>query len=399
MLNFQYCSPTKLIFGKGEEANVGTYLKDYGATKVMILTYGTGLPHETKLIETVKKSLEEAGLEYVVFDRIKPNPSLIRSIECAEEVKRQGIDFMLPVGGGSVIDTAKYAAVQALYEGDFWRDCFERKDLPLPTKSIPVGSILTICGAGAEGSEAALIHDDRESGNKLGVDADVLRPQFAILDPELTYTLPPYQTACGIADMFCHVEESYFTHIDDGMFMTEYIEVMMRTIIKYAEIVMKDPTNYLARAQLMLMGTVGNLHFTWCGRIDDGAIHFIQEPIAAKYDSAHGHCIAAITIGWLRYCNQVEPQRFVRYFNRVWNVPVDELHPDEVIAAGIEKQRAFYHMLGLDTCLEAVGYKKEDAEWLAEHADKKRTTGTTGNYVVFTKEMIRELFDMCDHRE
>jgi len=399
MLNFKYYSPTKLIFGKGEENNVGKYLKEYGAKKVMVITYGTGLPHETSLLDKITKSIETEGLEYIIFDNIKANPNLTRALECAEEIRKQEIDYLLAVGGGSVIDTAKFASVQALYEGDFWKDCFERRDIPVPKKCVPLASVLTICGTGSEASEACLIHDDRETDNKLGLDNEVLRPVFAVMNPELTYTLPQYQTACGIADMFCHAEESYFTHTDDGLFMNEYIEAMMRTIIKYAEVVTKEPDNYLARAQLMLVSTLGNSHFTWCGRMDDGAVHFIQEPIAAKYDSAHGHCCAVITIGWLRYCKDIEPLRFVRYFNRVWNIPVDELHPDEVIAAGIEKQRQFYHMIGLDTTLESVGFRKEDARWLAQHADKKPTTGTTGSYLEFDEEKILELFDICDHAE
>lgn len=396
MLNFKYYSPTKLYFGKGEENNVGKYLKEHGATKVMILHYGTGLPHETVLIEKVERSLNEEGLEYVKFDNIKPNPSLSRCFECVEVVKTENVDFMLAVGGGSVIDTAKFAAVQAKYEGNLWDDCFARRDLPVPQNSIPVGSILTLCASGSEASEACLIRDDVHE-EKLGIDNDVMRPVFAVLNPELTYTLQQYQTACGIADILCHLHESYWTHDDDGMFMNEYIEAMMRTVINYAEVVKKDPNNYMGRAQIMLIGTMANWHLTWCGRTDDGAVHFIQEPIAAKYDAAHGHCCAVITLGWLRYAWKVNPNRFVRYFNRVWNIPADELHPEEVIRKGIEKQQAFYHMLGLDTTLEAIGVRPEDERWLAEHADKK-AHGKTGNWIMMDSDMIMELYKCCDHK-
>lgn len=396
MLNFKYYSPTKLYFGKGEENNVGKYLKENGATRVMILHYGTGLPHEVMLLDKVKNSIDSEGLYFMTFDDIRPNPVISRCFECVEKIKEEEIDFLLAVGGGSVIDTAKFAAVQALYDGNLWEDCFLRRDLPVPKKSIPVASVLTLCASGSEASEACLIRDEKND-LKLGIDNDVMRPVFAVMNPELTYTLPQYQTACGVADILCHLHESYWTHDEDGMFMNEYIEAMMRTVIYYAEIAIREPENYLARAQIMLIGTMANWHLTWCGRTDDGAVHFIQEPIAAKYNSAHGHCCAVITLGWLRYACHETRERFVRYFNRVWNIPADELHADEVIKKGIEKQRAFYHMMGLDTTLESIGVRKGDERWLAEHADKK-PHGKTGNWIRMDADMIIDLYKLCDHR-
>lgn len=396
MLNFNYYSPTRLIFGRGEENNVGKYLVQHGATKVMIVYYGTNLPYEAALIERIKSSIEAEKLDYVLFSGIKPNPSLSRCLECAEEIRAQGVDFVLAVGGGSVIDTAKFAAVQAKYYGNLWKDCFKRRDLPVPKIKVPVAAILTIAGSGSEASEACLVRDDI-NGEKLGIDSEVMRPVFSILNPELTYTLPGYHTACGIADILCHLHESYFTHTDDGIFMDEFIEAMMRTVIKYAEVVIKEPENYLARAQIMFVGTIANWHLTWCGRIDDGAVHFIQEPIAAKYDSAHGHCCAVITIGWLRYACRVKPEKFVKYFNRIWGIPADGRNADDVIREGIEKQREFYKMIGLDTTLEAIGVKTEDIGWLAEHADKK-PHGKTGNWIEMDANDIKEVYNLCDKK-
>lgn len=396
MLNFEYCSPTRLIFGKGEENAIGAKLKEHNAKKIMVFHYGTGLAFEIELMDRILNSLDSAGLTYTTFSGIKPNPALSLCREAAKLACAEGIDYILAVGGGSVIDTAKFVSVQCKYDGDLWEDCFLQRDKPVPQERIPLATIITIAGTGSEASEACLIMD-AERGVKLGLDNRVFHPVFSILNPELTFTVPKYQTACGIADIFCHLQESYFTRIEDGTLMDEYIEAMMRTVVKFAKIAIDEPDNYLARGQLMLVGTMANWHLTWCGREDDGAIHHMQEAITGLYDSAHGHGCAVLTVGWLRYAYGTGIQRFYRYFTRVWNVPQDELHPVAVINEGIEKQRAFYHAMGLDTTVESVGVKREDIPTLAQNADV-RPHGKTGNYIKLSRADIEQVYELCDHR-
>lgn len=384
MLNFTYYAPTKLIFGKGEEKNVGSVIKGYGGKKVMVFHYGTNQDFETQLMEKVKASLEEAGLSYILFSGIEPNPHLERAMAAVGIARKEKPDFILAVGGGSVIDTAKYVSVQALYEGNLFADCFMRRDLPVPTERIPLGNIVTVAGTGSEASEACIIKNGNE---KRGIDADVMRPVFAIINPELQYSLPQFQTAAGIADTFCHLSESYFTNTPDVFLMDEVIEGIMRAIIRYSYALLENPRDYSARAQIMMASTIANWHLTWCGREDDGAVHFIQEPTSAFYNTVHGAGCAVITLAWMKYVYKHDMARFVRYFTRVWNIPMDEYDFEKVIMAGIERQKQFYLDIGLPVYGEDIGIKKEDIPKLAAAADK-RPHGKTGNFVrLGTKEV------------
>jgi len=391
MLNFDYRAPTRLIFGKGEEGKVGRRIADYGGSKALVVFEGTGLEWETRLIDGVSTSLQESGVEVVLFSGIKPNPEVARARAAAEVIRAQDVDFVLGVGGGSAIDTAKFAAVQARYAGDLWEDCFLRRDKPVPQARVPLGTIITLAGTGTEASEACLL----KSGSvKRGMDNAVMQPVFSILNPELTFSVPAYPTACGAADILCHLHESYFTNTPDVWFMDELIEGAMRTVIKYAPIAVTDPMNYDARAQLMLAGTFANSHLTWCGREDDGAVHFIQEPISALYDTAHGAGVAVITVGWMKYVYHNNIPRFVRYFTKVWNLPSDEFDPESVVGAGIERQIRFYEELGLSVHAKDVGVRDEDIEELARAAEP-RSHGKVGNFVRLGEEDIVRILRLC----
>ena len=274
MQNFMFYSPTRFIFGKGEENNVGKYVAEYGATKVMVLHYGTDFDFEVSLINRVFDSLKQAGIEYVDFKDIKPNPAISRANEGAEIVKEQGIDFLLPVGGGSVIDTAKYIAVAALTDENIW-DTYFLKKTPVK-KALPVGALPTIAGTGSEGSMSCVITN---GVLKRSLNEDKLRPVFALMNPELSYTLPAFQTASGAVDIMAHVHERYFTLGAENYLTDNLGESVFRTVIKYLPIALKDPTNYNARAQLLWASVLAHNDSCGVGRVVEGTVHGIQSEI------------------------------------------------------------------------------------------------------------------------
>ena len=389
MLNFQFYSPTRFIFGKEEENNVGKYIKEYQAKKVMILHYGSGLEFEDALIRRIRTSLESEGLEYVDFSGIQANPLYEKAIEGTEIVKKEKVDFLLAVGGGSVIDTAKFIGVDALYDGDLWDYCYMKGN---PAKeSMPVAAVLTIAATGSEGSASSII---TRGVLKKNMGGDVIRPVFSIMNPELTYTLPPFQTASGIVDMMAHVHERYFTPAPDNE-LTDYLsEAVMKTIINNAPIVMREPDNYEARAALMWAGTLAHNDSCGVGRLVDLAVHFIQSPISGHYNSAHGAGCGVITLGWMKYVYRTDMARFVRYFTRIWNIENDEFHPEKVILEGIEKQKQFYIALGMPTTLEEIGGCEEDIPMLAADADVM-PHGKTGNFVRLDRHDVENILRLC----
>lgn len=361
MENFEFYTPTRFIFGKGEENNVGQYIKQYGASKVMALHYGTGLAFEDELMDRVFASLKEAGISYVDFADIKANPTYERAMEAAEIVKKEEVDFLLAVGGGSVIDTAKFVGIEIAEGGDAWNKFF--KGGQIATKTLPVGTILTIAATGSEGSNSCVITKGNEKKN---YDIDTIRPKFSILNPELTYTVPKYQTASGAVDMFCHVHERYFSPDADFGLTDELCESIFRTVIKNTPIVMEDPANYEARAQLMWAGTIAHNNTCGVGRIQDWVVHIMQAPVGGFYDTAHGAGCGVLTLGWMKYVYKNNIPRFVRYFTEVWGIEHNPDDPEAVILAGIAKQEEFYKSLGMPTKGQEVGIKEEDIQKLAE---------------------------------
>lgn len=259
MNNFNFCSPTRFLFGRGEETRVGEYAASFGAKKVLVLHYGTGLDFENQLMDRVFASLRDAGLTWTDFTGIKPNPTVERAEEGAALVREQHIDFLLPVGGGSVIDTAKYIAVAALYEGSVWEDFFLKK---APVRAaLPVGAVNTLPGTGSEGSMSAVITN---GVLKRSLNDDKIRPVFAVMNPELSFTLPPFQTASGAVDIMAHVHERYFTRGEDNYLTDNLGEAVFRTVIKYLPIALREPDNYNARAHLLwasvLAHKIGRAH-------------------------------------------------------------------------------------------------------------------------------------------
>ena len=360
MNNFGYYAPTRYIFGRDTEKETGRLTVENGMKKVL-LTYGGGSVVRSGLLARVQESLKANGVEYVEFGGIHPNPTDDRVYEGIEIVRNNGIDGLIAVGGGSVIDTAKAIALGALYEGDFW-DFYAGK--AVPQRALPVGVILTIPAAGSEGSGNSVI--TRLDGlHKISLRTDsVLRPKFAILNPELTFTLPPFQTASGIADMMAHIMERYFSPTPDVSVTDHLCQGLLRSIIEVAPRVMADPEDYQARANIMWAGTMAHNGICGCGRVEDWVSHFMEHEISAVYGVTHGAGLAVVYPAFLMFMATHSPSKPAQFARTVFNIT----DSDDSVAArkGAEALRAFFGSLGLPLTFKQLGIENPDINLLVD---------------------------------
>ena len=383
MLNFTFYSPTKFVFGKGEENNIGQLLSQRGAKKVL-LHYGGQSAEKSGLLGRVRTSLKGAGIEFVELGGVHPTPRYSLAQKGIELVRKENVDLILAVGGGSTLDSSKCIAVGALHDGDVWQDKYIDKQ-PV-TQALPVACILTIAAAGSEGSYSSVITNE-EAGIKEGIRSDLIRPVLAVMNPELTMTLPAYQTACGVTDMFIHLTERYFTNTKDVNITDELTEGLMRTILKYGIVCVKEPDNYNARAQIMWAGMLAHNNICGVDREQDWASHHIQHRIGAKYDSAHGAGLATIFPAWAQYVYKHNVPRFVRFATKVMGVDNDVFHPEEVALEGIRRIKAYFASLGMPTTLSELGVKDEDIKELANFND--------GFFVKLTPADMEKIFELA----
>lgn len=355
MTDFTFYCPTKFVFGRQTELQTGALCRDAGASHVLLVSGGTSA-RKTGLLQRVQDSLTKAGLRFSRLDGVKPNPQVSLVRQGIQLVRQEGIDFILAVGGGSVIDTAKGIGIGTLYEGDVWDFFLRTKN---PDRMMPVGVVLTIAASGSEGSPNCVLTNE-DLGVKSGCISDCMRPRFAVLNPELTYTLPPYQTACGITDIIMHVQERYFTPVPDGWLTDELCEGILRTMIRFGPAVMQNPSDYNARAQIMWAGTIAHNNTVGVGRIQDSSSHRIQAKIGAKYDSAHGAGLAVVCPAWMQYVYKKNLPRFIRYATQVWGVSYDPCHPEDTALEGILRLKAFFRSIGMPTTLAELGVRDED---------------------------------------
>lgn len=358
MKDFNYYAPTEVVFGKQSEEKVATLVKKYGGSQVLI-HYGGQSAKRSGLLDKVKRLLTESGVEYVELGGVVPNPRLSKVREGIELCKKHHIDFILAVGGGSVIDSAKAIGYGVCYEGDVW-DFYLGKD---DAKAcLPIASVLTIPAAGSEMSEASVITNE-DGDVKLGYSNDISRPKFAIMNPERTFTLPPYQTAAGVTDMMMHTMERYFTH-DDDMTLTDAIaESILRTMKDCIFAVLKNPEDYRNRAQIMWGGSVAHNGLTGCGISDDWATHQLEHELSGMFDVTHGAGLAAIWPSWARYVMDENISRFVRFAVNVMDVPNDLTDPKGTATKGIEAMKRFYHAIGMPINIhELIGRDITDEE-------------------------------------
>ena len=388
MENFEFYSPTRIIFGRGTEEKVGELTKEYG-TKVL-LHYGGGSIKKYGLYNKVVKSLQDAGIDFIELGGVQPNPRLELVKEGIKICRENDIDFILAVGGGSVIDSAKAISLGVPYEGDVW-DFFMGK--ALPEKNLPVGVVLTIPAAGSESSNSVVITKE-EGLLKRSCNNDINRPVFAIMNPELTFTLPPYQTASGVVDMMAHIMERYFTHQTDVDLTDGLCESMLKTIMKNALIVMEEPDNYDARAELMWAGTLAHNGLVGTGRIGDWASHAIEHELSAMYDVAHGAGLAVVFPAWMKYVYKHNVNRFAQFAVNVFNVDYDFANPERTALEGIRRLMDFFRRIGMPTNLEELGIPDDRLEEMASKC-KRPNNGRLGYFVPLTEEDILEILKLC----
>ena len=387
MNNFTFYSPTYFVFGKGEENNVGKYVKRFGGTKVLI-HYGGGSVVRSGLLDRVKTSLAAEGLAFVELGGVQPNPRSGLVYEGIALCKKENVDFVLAVGGGSTIDSAKGIALGALYDGDFW-DFYSGKPAE---KALPVATVLTIAAAGSEGSTGSVITKE-EGMLKRSAGGDVLRPVFSIMNPELTQTLPPYQTACGITDIMAHLFERYFTNTRDVEVTDRVIEGLLMTMIHEAPKVIANPNDNEARANIMWAGMMAHNDCCGVGREQDWGSHDLEHELSALYDCAHGAGLAVVFPAWMEYNMGHDVMRFAQVANRVWGCAMDFQHPELTAKAGIAAFRAFLRSIGMPQTLAELGGKEEDIPYLAHTAAYGNGNGgTLGSFVVLQEQDMANIY-------
>ena len=392
MFGFDYYTPTKVVFGKGTELQAGALVKEFGGTKVLI-HYGGQSAVRSGLLDRVKKSLDDAGLPHVELGGVVPNPHLTKVLEGVELCREAGVDFILAIGGGSVIDSSK-AIAYALAEPD--KDVWELYAHTRQAKAcLPVAAVLTIAAAGSEMSNSSVI-TNTATGEKRGYNSNLSRPRFSIMNPELTMTLPDYQTQSGCTDIMMHTMERYFTQ-GGNMEITDAIaEGLLRTVMKYAEILHKEPDNYEARAEVMWAGSLAHNGLTGCG-CDGGdfATHGLEHELGGMFDVTHGAGLAAVWGSWARYVYKECLPRFVKYALNVMQVQPGETD-EETALRGIEAMEAFYRRIGMPTNLRELGVELTEEQILQMAAScSKGAGGKKGSAKVLREADMAEIYRMA----
>ncbi|MBQ8148241.1 MAG: iron-containing alcohol dehydrogenase [Lachnospiraceae bacterium] len=388
MENFNFCSPTEFVFGKERENDCGAYVKKYGGSKVLI-HYGSGSVVRSGLLDRVKKSLEAEQIPYVELGGVQPNPRDGKVYEGIEICRKEQIDFILSVGGGSCIDSAKAIAVGVPYEGDFW-DFYSGK-AEFQT-AVPVGVVLTIAAAGSEGSGDSVITKE-EGMVKRGAGGDAMRPRFSILNPELTCTLPPYQTACGATDIMAHVFERYFTNTKEVEITDRLCEAVLLTMVKETPRVIENPNNYEARANIMWAGMVAHNGVVGVGRSQDWNSHGIEHELSGLYDCAHGAGLAVIMPSWMEYVVDHDVMRFAQVATRVWGCEMNFQNPKETALQGIRKFREFLVSIGMPINFEQLGAKEEDIPTLVKNFGVG--DGMTGGFQPLSADDVAAIYKIA----
>ena len=359
MKDFNYYAPTEVVFGEQSEEQVAALVKKYGGTKVLV-HYGGTSAERSGLLDKICGLLDEGGVAYVKLGGVVPNPRLSLAKKGIELCRQEGIDFILAVGGGSVIDSAKCIAYGVCMEGDVW-DLYLGK-VEAPKTMLPVASVLTIPAAGSEMSEASVITNE-DGDIKVGYSNNMSRPKFAIMNPRRTMTLPPYQTAAGVTDMMMHIFERYFTKDDDMDLTTNLAEATLRTIKDAVFAVLKNPEDYRYRAQIMWGGSVAHWGLLGKGVQEDWATHQLEHELSGMFDVTHGAGLAAIWPSWARYVMHENLSRFVRFAVNVMDVPNDFTDPEGTALKGIEAMERFYHAIGMPINIkELIGKDITDEE-------------------------------------
>lgn len=388
MNDFNYYTPTRYVFGRGVESQTGDLTRWMGVNRVL-LVYGMGSVVRSGLLDRVKTSLDAVGIEYLELGGVLPNPTDDRVYEGIDICRSENLDGIVAVGGGSAIDTAKAIACGVPYEGDFW-DFYAGKKIV--EEALPVGVVLTIPAAGSEGSGNSVI-TKLDGLHKISLRTEsALRPKFAVMNPELTFTLPPYQTASGIADMMAHIFERYFTNTPETEVTDRVAEGVLKAIITEAPRVMADPENYDARANIMWCGTLAHNGICGTGRQEDWVSHFMEHELSAVYGVTHGAGLAVMTPAWMTFMATHNPSKGAQFARRV----LDVVNDDDTQAAleGIARLRVFYASLGLPITLAQLGVENPDFDLLV-HKLHENKGEVIGGYYRLTAKETRQIYELA----
>ncbi len=390
MFDFKYYTPTKVMFGKNAEDKVAQLIQEFGGKKVLI-HYGGGSVIRSGLMQKVTDQLDKAGIPYVKLGGAVPNPRLSLVYEGIELCKKEGIDFLLAVGGGSAIDSAKAIGYGVMNDGDVW-DLYDYKKQA--KVSMPLGVILTLAATGSEMSDSSVITKE-EGLVKRGYSSDFGRPKFAILNPDLTMTLPDYQTACGCTDIMMHTMERYFTNGGNMELTDSMAEALLCTVKEQAKILVKDPNNYEARAEVMWAGSLSHNGLTGCGNDGgDWMTHKLEHELGGLYDVAHGAGLAAIWGSWARYVYKDCLPRFKRYAINVMGVPATGTD-EEIALKGIEAMEDFYREINMPTNLKELGVNATDEDLaLMAHKCAVGVNGAKGSAKLLHEEDMLAIYKM-----
>ena len=393
MKNFTLYTPTRIVFGKEVEKETGRLAKEQGASKVLIV-YGGGSIIKSGLLKSVQESLQKEGIAYTELAGVKPNPRMSLAREGVEKAISFGADLILAVGGGSSIDTAKAIAIGAANEGIDLREFWSGKEAI--TKVLPVGAVLTIAAAGSEMSDSAVLTNE-ETGKKGGVNTDLVRPRFAVMNPELTYTLPKYQLTCGIVDIFMHTIERYFTPEDGNELTDEIAEGLLRTLIRNGLKAVEQPKDYDALSEIMWCGSLSHNNLTGLGRPKDFACHKLGHEIGGMFDEAQGATLSAVWGSWARYVYQLDIERFANYGKKVWNIELDKA--EEAAIAAIEKTEEFFRALDMPVSIGELSIGVQPDEVLKKMAESATKEGTVklGCFKRLDMQDMYEIYKIANH--
>ena len=392
MKDFNFYAPTRVVFGKSAEEKIGELVKANGGHKILV-HYGGGSAERSGLLGVVRRRLTDAGLDFVELGGVVPNPLLSKVYAGIDLCRKEGIDFILAVGGGSVIDSAKAIGYGVPYDGDVW-DFWAGK--ATPEVCLPIGVVLTIPAAGSEMSSSCVITKD-EGLIKRGINSDLCRCKFAVMNPERTYTLPSYQTAAGATDIMMHTMERYFSKYEDMTLTDAISEALLRTVKDSALVVMEHPEDYRNRAQIMWAGSLAHNDLTECGTEKDFATHRLEHELSALFGVTHGAGLAALWPSWARYVKDRHLSRFVQFAVNVMGVENDFAHPDETAEKGIRAIEDFYRKIGMPTNIHELLGREITSDEIDEMVDKCSRGGTItlGAMEVLKPEDMRNIYQMA----
>lgn len=388
MQDFIFNTPTTVHFGRGKEKEVGRIIASYGYKKIM-MQYGKNSIKATGLYDTVITALKDEGIEVVEKGGVEANPKIQFVREAIEIAKKENVEFILAVGGGSVIDSCKYTALGVKYDGDVWDFALKKA---MPKDALPVGCILTLSAAGSEMSNSAVVSDLSKS-EKRGCSTEFNRCKFAIMNPELTFTVSKYQTACGVADIMAHTMERYFTLFDPTDLTDRIAESVLKAVISAGRVAIQNPTDYEARANIMWASSLSHNGLTACGRENFLAVHQLEHAISGEYDFvAHGAGLAVLFPAWAKYVYKYKPERFAQFARRVWDV----VESDDVKASelGIQKMAEFFKEIGLETKISDFNIPRESLDKLADLCTFNKTR-TIKSYIPLGFKEVKDIFELC----